>query len=297
MKRLFSIVLACLLVLGVFSACSKQESGEESRSLKITYDAHYENMSESSVRAYTALCEAVMNGEEEAAFGHTMTDDVNTLYYTSFPLSALVSELHQTEDTNGFKIVYANDADAHKELVEEFSKKVFEIQDACGLGSVSNDRFVFNLYTYICENVTFDDTVLAPYETIMNGSGSLQSISQAFEYILCQSGIKASHITNFDSGVNVLSAVYFSNAWYLFCPALEIKNTEGKGLEYFAMSFERASTTLGVDTLTYSDLTEVDPTYFAETEYDKLESATSYTDDSGDIVAECSDGQFTLPLK
>lgn len=297
MKKIISTALAFLLVLCVFTACSKEQSESvDSTPLEITYDSHYENLSESSVRAYNSLCQAVINGDEQVLFNTSMGDDVNQLYYTSFPLNALVKSLDRLEEGNGLSITYFNDKDTHISLVKDFESKVNEIKTQCGAGTVSADRYVFNLYTYICENITIDDTLLSPYDAIMSSKGSAQAISQMFEYLVLQGGGKASHLTNFDNGVNVLSAVSLSGKWYMFYPALEISNNGGKGLTCFAMSYDRAVSTIGVSGFEYTDFVEVDAEVFSNTEFDTLENAYEYTIDGNQITTDCNGTQFILPI-
>ncbi len=298
MKKALSLTLAFLMVLTFFSACSKSDKPSTAeRELSITFDSHYENINESSRRAYTSLCEAVINGDEQVLFNTAMTEDVNQLYYTSFPLNVLVKSLNGLESGNGLHIEYNNESAEHKKLVEDFTDKVNEIMNSCGFGKVSGDRYVFNLYQYICENIELDETVLSPYDAITTSKGSTQAISQMFEYLVLQGGGKACHITNFDSGANLLSGAMLSGNWYLFCPALEIKNNGGKGLTCFAMSYERAAETMGVSTFEYTDSVELDSDIFSQTVFDELKTASQYTVNGNEITANCNGTQFVLPIK
>ncbi len=300
MKRLLSLIL-CAVFLFSFAACSKEKSADNStpdisaKAVGNVWDSHYDGMSEASLSAFENLCNAVKTGEDSVSVSADTLDDVNTLYYTSFPLSALVESLELSSDGAAIDIYYKNDKKTHLELVSNFENKVNEIASACGLGSVGSDRYVFNVYHYICENVAVDDTVLSPYDTIISLKGSAQSVSQAFEYLLLIGGVKASHIVNFDNGINVMSVSQLGGNDYIFCPYCEIKNTDGKGLTYFAMGSERAENAFMLTGFKYTDETPLKE--IAAGDYGKLADCKSYTFDDEEIKADCGGTEFIMPFK
>ena len=92
MKKFLSVILLLVFMMSIFTACSdaaKDDSAQDSE-INITVDSHYENIDESSVRAYEKLCTAVVNGDSEVKFNTSLLDDVNQLFYTCFPLYPLV---------------------------------------------------------------------------------------------------------------------------------------------------------------------------------------------------------------
>lgn len=278
MKKILSILLSVLLTAAVFAGCSNNEkkgnADDVASDTYITVDSHYAFADESVKRAYEKLCTAVINGEDTVSFNTQMLDDITQLFYTSFPLNSLVSDIHLLQDRTGVSITYKNDTDIHKQKVAEFYNKVNEILDACSLDSAGKDRFVFNVYTYITANFQIDSSVVSVYDVIMNCRGAAASVNSAFEYlVLCGSG-EASHVVNTTGAAAMLSLVKFNSNFYYFDPASEIIANSGSALKYFAMNDKRVSSYI-FGGLNYTDQTEVGAV--DDETYDNLDSSDSYT--------------------
>ena len=117
MKKAISLILSAAFVCSLFAACSDKsvnedgnnKSSENNIELKITIDAHYSSLDESSIKAYEKLCNAVLNYKSEVKYNVSLSDDVNRLFYTSFPQYVLVDGIDFLNDNSGVKITYAND--------------------------------------------------------------------------------------------------------------------------------------------------------------------------------------------
>ncbi|MDD6728931.1 MAG: hypothetical protein PUE08_06920 [Eubacteriales bacterium] len=301
MKKSICILMCIAVLCSSFLGCSKEDESEsvtpvEVNDLKITVDAHYSDMDESAVRVYEKLCNAVINHETEIKFNTSLTDSVNQLFYTSFPLYALVDGVEYLEDKTGVSISYKYEAEEHQKKVDEFKTAVSEIMSKCSYGSVSANQYLLNLYTYIATNVTIDNTVTTVMDTIINKKGISASISGMFEYLLLQADISASHIINTDSAsiARMLSMAEFNGGTFYFDPALEISENSGSGLMYFAMNTKRAVSSCG-GSLAFTDNTE--PDEIIDTAYSVLEKCTSYTVEGNEVIASCKgedDFKFTL---
>ncbi|MGN1123643.1 MAG: hypothetical protein ACI4RR_04810, partial [Eubacterium sp.] len=232
MKKTASLFLCLVLICTLFSACGEKKTDNENTSntqssdiqLKITVDSHYDDMDDSSVRAYEKLCKAVIGYETEVKFNTALTDNVNQLFYTCFPLYSLVEGISFLDDKSGVKISYVNDKDTHLAKIAEFQDAVSRIMTQCGYGKVTSNMYLLNLYTYIAKNVTVDDSVTSVMETILKKKGISSTISGMFEYLLLQAGIKASHVMNLntDSIAKMMSMAEFNGEWYYFDPSAEI---------------------------------------------------------------------------
>lgn len=284
MKKIISLFLALVLVAAAFSGCSKSEKQNEpetENTVKITVDTHYSDFDESAVSAYEKLCNAVINGEEEVKFNTSLVDDVNQLYYTGFPLYALVDSLEFSSDNTGYIIKYKNSKEEHIALVKEFNDKILSIMDSCEYGKVSTNTYIFNVYTYITQNFTADSTVLTAYDALLQNKGYSSAINSLFEYLVLQGGGKASHAMG-NVGASIVSLVQFNGTWYYFDPYNEIVENQGKALKYFAMSDSSMKTTYS-----YTDGEAVGET--GDGSFNELRQSQSFTVDGSKVSVTCQD--------
>ena len=111
MKKTISVLLALVLTVGLFSACSKDGKEETTTAapaaytLAYTYDSHYAQTDPSAVRAYEKIAKAIAEGGVAVRVNTDMMDDVNRLLYTGFPLMALVDTVSVNSDNSGVTII------------------------------------------------------------------------------------------------------------------------------------------------------------------------------------------------
>lgn len=284
MKKTVSVLLCAVLLCCTAAGCTssgdentstKDELQDSSIELKITIDSHYDSMDESAVNAYKKLCNAVLNYETEVKFNTGLTDSVNQLFYTSFPQYILVDGIDFLDDNSGVSITYANDEATHKKKLEQFNSAVSSIMNECGFNSVGKNEYLLNVYSYIAQNFTVDNSVTNVFETVIQKKGMSSSLSGLFEYLLLQSDIEASHLINLEQSsiAKMISLASFNGSTYYFDVAMETDENKGRGLEYFAMDTERAQSSAG-DGFVYTDNTE--PDYIEDDTYSALETCTSY---------------------
>ena len=291
LKRIISLFLSAVVIVCAFYGCSSKQQ-EHSLVNLITADSHYENIDESSYRAYEKLCNAVINGESSAKFNISLLDDVNQLFYTGFPLNALVDEIRVEEDKSGVAISYKNDADTHKQLVSEFSGKIENMLEKCKEENANSDRVVFNAYTYVTSNFTVDNSIVTVYDTVIEGRGTSAAINSLFEYLVLLSGGKASHMLNLKGSLTVVSMVEFKGVNYYFDPAREIEKNSGKALVYFAMDQSRVGK-YAPGRFTYTN--QDNAPKITDREFEKLESSVSFTVGDNEISVNLKDnGQMSI---
>lgn len=293
MKKVISLFLVLALSVTAFAACSKDtdktEQKESEDGVSITVDSHFEDFDESAVSAYEKVCTAIINGDQQVNFNTLQLENVNQLYYTSFPLSALVKNIEILSDNSGYEIKYKNSLEEHKNLVNEFNSAVFSIKEECGYSQVSTDNYIFNLYTYITKNFTADNTVLNPYDALVQKKGYSSAINSLFEYLVLQGGGKACHVVG-NGEASFISLVQFKGTWYYFDPYGEITNNQGKGLKYFAMS----DTSLNAS-YSYTDGEKVTET--GDGAFDKLRQSESFEIKDGKVSVVLADGEsFEIDL-
>ena len=289
MKKFTAVLLCIIMAAGIFSSCSNGgKDNSDSADITITLDSHYAETDESVSRAYEKLCNAVIAGESEVKFNIGMSGDVTKLFYTCFPLYSLVSSINYNEDSTGFKIEYFHSPEEHKEIVSQFKEKVDSIMAECEYGKVNINRYIFNVYQYMCSNISVDNSVTSTYETIMQGKGVAASINSMFEYIVLLGGGEASHVLNYSGGGSMISLVKFNGSWLYFDVASEISE-DTKALTRFAMDRKRAGASYH-----FTDGEEV----FAvdDDSYSPLSSSSSYTAEDDKITVLC-DGETEFVLK
>ena len=290
MKKAISLFLCAVVICTAFSACSDKNSGNnktdsentENIELKITTDAHYSSLDESSIRAYEKLCNAVLNYDSEVKFNTGLTDDVNQLFYTSFPQYILVDGIDFLDDNSGVTITYANDKETQNAKLKKFNDAISSIMNSCGYGKVSKNEYLFNVYTYITQNFTIDNSVTTVFDTAIQKKGMNSTLSGLFEYLLLQDDIKASHLINIDSQsiAKMISLADFNGKKYFFDVTNEIEDNDGKALKYFAMDTARAqSSSQGFK---FTDNTPADA--IKDSTYSKLGYSTSYTVKSSKVT-------------
>jgi len=294
MKKIISFVMAAAVLAAVLCGCSSNtnDSADNESSFRVsyTYDSHYSGVNESVVRAYNMLCEAVINGEDSVLFNTSLLSDLNRLYYTSFPLSYLVSSININSDNTGLNISYINDSETHLRLVKEFNEKVDEIMKSCGYGRAGKSEYILNVYTYLSSSVKYDNIYTTAYDAIINGVGSSSSISSAFEYLLLQGGIDVSHIYGMgERGLEFLSVAAINGEQYMFNPGRECLETGGLGLSCFGLSYSDLIDSGYKNGFTYTD---EEPVVFEDTseKFSPLRDTVSYEFDGGVINAVKSNG-------
>ena len=294
MKKILSVLLAVILVSLCFCACSKEnESTDNDDGIRITLDSHYSNTGESTIRAYEKLCTAVINADSQVKFNIQLFDDVAQLFYTSFPLNVLVENISFSQDNSGVELTYKNDIDTHKSIIENFNNRVDEILKECGYKKVSNNRLVFNIYTYIAGNFKIDNDTLTVYDTIMNSKGAPSCINSAFEYFVLCAGGESSHLINSIGKGAIVSSAKLSGSYYYFDVAKEISDTNGEALRFFAMDDARIAEYVA-GPLKYTDKATADP--IEDTKYSFLSDSQSYTVDGDDITVNCNNENISLEI-
>lgn len=239
MKKISCIILSLLVLVFIFAGCSQKTETQNSDKIKYTYDSAY-SYDGSTISAYESLCDAVVTYKNEVRFNTGMLSDVLQLFYTSFPLNALVETLDYSDGNSGIKIIFKNDEKTHKELVSQFQDKISEIIRKCNTDS-SKYVFVINAYNYVSSNISLsEEDGLTVYDAIVSGKGNEYTYSNMFEYILQQGGIPAYHILATDeSGASRgLSQADVNGALYFFDVGQEFKDNKGEKLLYFGMTTE-----------------------------------------------------------
>lgn len=284
MKKIVSVILSLVLLMSVFTACSKAEDSEakEKDNISITVDSHYSSIDSSVIRAYEKLCNAVIAGEKEVKFNAALSEDVNQLFYTCFPLYTLVESVNTLEDLSGVSIAYKNSDEEHQKLISQFYDKIEEIKNVCEYDSMNTSRYIFNVYDYIIKNIKIDNSVVSTFDTIMQGRGCPAAICSMFEYLVLQGGGNASHVS---SALDIVSYAEFMGKWYYFNPSMDISDNEKKTLKGFAMDSERA----GGMIFYYTD--EVKADKVSDQSYESLKNSSDYELDGDEVNVSCNNGK------
>lgn len=296
-KKTLSFFLCAAFLCASVSACSSQDAKKSAAdstdaqniTLKITEDYHYSDMDESAIRAYEKLCNAVLNYETEVKFNTSLTDDVNRLFYTSFPQYVLVDGISFLDDKSGVSVTYANDEETQTAKLEQFNSEVKKIMAQCKYGTASKNEYLLNVYSYIARNFTVDNSVTNVFDTVIQKKGINSAIAGLFEYLLLQGDVKASHIMSSSDGsiASMMSLAEFNGEYYFFNVAAETEYNGGDGLHYFAMNSERALSSKKGG-FVYTDNAEVDK--ITDDAYSQLEDCSSYEINGSKVKASLKIG-------
>ncbi len=302
MKKAISLILSAAFVCSLFAACSDKsvnedgnnKSSENNIELKITTDAHYSSLDESSIKAYEKLCNAVLNYKSEVKYNVSLSDDVNRLFYTSFPQYVLVDGIDFLNDNSGVKITYSNDKETQNAKLKEFNADISKIMNKCGYGKDGKDEYLLNVYSYIASNFKADNSVTTVFDTVLQGKGMSSTLSGLFEYLLLQNDINASHLINVDSNsiAKMISLADFKGQKYFFDVTSELEDNSGKALKYFAMDTKRAQTGSGFMFTDNSSPDEIDDETFS-----KLSTSSSYEISGSKVIVDIKgndDFEFNL---
>jgi hypothetical protein len=174
--------------------------------------------------------------------------------------------------------------------VSEFAQKIGEIQTACKNSTTSDAVYALNLYRYIATNAQeSDNSVCSLYETVTSGSGTVDSYSKLFEYLLLQAGIEAHHVIceDEDNVSTGISLVKLGDEEFYFSPMLEYLDNKGKSLKYFGMSTIDAEL-YGLTAFAYTNQEYIDELEFNK--FDDCRKAKSYNIDGTTMFVTENDG-------
>ena len=248
MKKTISIIICICIVALSFASCkSSNEIGKLENDVYYTYDSAY-TCNDSTFRAYSDLCKAVIMGDSEVRINPSFLEDVLQLFYTSFPLNALVSSIQPLEA--GYKIEYKS-SDPHKEAMQ-FLEKTDKIKSDSY--SYNDTEYAINLYSKIASSIkTSDNASISCYETVMKGEGTSFSYSNMFEYLLQRKGIKAYHILCEDENgaSKAITMAELDGNLYYFDIFREFEDNGGKNLKYFGMITDDV-TSYGLNNMIYT---------------------------------------------
>ncbi len=288
MKKTISIIL-CIILVGLSLASCKSEKKESSANIadgtNYTYDSAY-SFEDATIRAYRDLCRAVVLGNEEVRINSGFLDDVLQLFYTSFPLSALVEKIEPSE--SGYIIKYKS-SDAHKDALQ-FLEKVRSIKTE--INNENDTVYAINLYNRIASSIKVsDNNSISCYETIMKGEGTSFSYSNMFEYLLQQEGIKAYHILCEDAGGNskAISAAELDGKLYYFDMMSEYYDNGGKLLKYFGMTTADTEGT-GLVNFIYTNHETADDA--SDLRFQACRTCTDWEIDSNNLFITRNDGEI-----
>ena len=251
MKKILSLLFCTVIIVGVFAAChsdKEEASATVLDTISYTYDSAYA-FDDITTRAYTDLCKAVVNTEGEVRINPGVFDDTMQLFYTSFPLNALVDKIEAT--SGAYKISYKNAETAHSDTLD-FIEKVHNVYENA---EESDAVKAVKIYNKIASSIKVsENSAINCYETVMKGEGTSYSYSNMFEYVLQQNGINAYHVLcETESGVSkAISAAEFGGELFYFDLFAEYEDNGGKLLKYFGMTTEDVKN-YGIKSMIYTN--------------------------------------------
>ena len=289
MKKIFSVLLIILIITGVLTAChsdKEESSATVLDTISYTYDGAYA-FDDITIRAYKDLCKAVVNTEGEVRINPGVFDDTMQLFYTSFPLNALVDKIEAT--SGAYNISYKNAETAHSDTLY-FIEKVHNVYENT---EESDAVKAVKIYNKIASSIKVsENSAINCYETIMKGEGTSYSYSNMFEYVLQQNGINAYHVLcETESGESkAISAAELGGELFYFDLFAEFEDNGGKLLKFFGMTTEDVQS-YGIKSMIYTNRQTADDA--SDLRFEACRNCSSFeikdsellvTKDGGEIV-------------
>lgn len=289
MKKSLALVCVLLVIICALSGCSGRSAADAGFSLKNTFDSHYSGYDSGAVEVYEQLCSAVAEGETSVSVNNEYYADASRLFYVCFPLSSLINDINMNSD-GSLRITYKETQSQHKELVTQFTDKVYSVLSDCGYPDVTGNELLLNIYSYVAQNVEQDLDYTTAYDAIISGVGSSSSYEAMFRYLVQQAGFSASRVygVSYD-GTHFLTEIDMDGELYYFDPCAENTYSQGKGLSYFGLGYIGLQQ-IGVGSdVHYSD---EEPIPFEEDSgrFNDLFQTVSYTYEDGTITATKKSG-------
>lgn len=279
MKKIICIILSLFLISSVFFGCAKEEKKEavkEEAALNFAFDSTYKGYDQSAVNAYETMCKSVLDYNENVRINTGLLDKAQQLFYTSFPLCELVSDIKINGDNSGVVLNFKKSEEEHKKTVNDFKNKVKEIKTKCFEGTTNSNVYAVRLYNYIASNIvkSEDDTITC-LDTFLTGKGSSFSYSQMFEYMLRQADIPTYHVIASDAlgnGWGIAGAELDGNLYY-FDLFTEYFDNQGKNIKYFGMTSEDLENE-GLKDMFFTDRNPADDA--SDTRFDTLRNSDTW---------------------
>jgi len=206
-------------------------------------------LSESQYEAYKVIINGMDEGRTEIPIDLTREANsynrIKSAIWSSYPLYALVQEMHYYHNTKTLSIRYSKSGDELTNTIKAFYDKIDSIitKDLMVLDDTSK---ALQIYKFIAEKSTSDNNNLTVYDFIMNGKGTDIQFSMAYEYCLGLAGVECNHASSEIGEKQIaLTQVKIGNNYYYMSPYHEAKKNDGKLLEFFGMNDDRAKITTG----------------------------------------------------
>lgn len=289
MKKAVSLILTLAFVICIFSGCAVKSAEKAGFTLKNTYDSHYSGVSSGVKEVYDALCNAVLQGETSVIVNNDYYGDASRLFYVSFPLSALVNSINMNSD-GSLRITYKETSSQHKELVSQFTDKVYSALCDCGYPDVTGNELLLNIYSYVAQNVELNLDYSTAYDAVISGVGSSSGYEAMFRYLVQQAGFSASRVygVSYD-GTHFMTEISLDDELYYFDPCAENSYSQGEGLSYFGLG-NIGLQQMGVGSEVYYSDDESIPFAQDSGRFNKLFQTVSYTYKDGTITATKKSG-------
>ena len=193
MKKVLSLLFVLVIIAGVFTGCADKSAAKAGFELSIVYDAHYSQVESGAIDVYDQLCRAVIDGDTSVEVNNDLYDDASRLFYVSFPLSNLVKSMNLNSD-GSIRITYTETVSQHKQLVSEFTDKVYSALSDCGYPDTQGNELLLNIYSYVSENIKQNLEYSTAYDAFILGEGSSSAYEAMFRYLVQQAGFSASRV-------------------------------------------------------------------------------------------------------
>lgn len=235
MKKVLSLLFVLVIIAGIFAGCTDKSAAKAGFELSIVYDAHYSQIESGAIDVYDQLCRAVIDGDTSVEVNNDLYDDASRLFYVSFPLSNLVKSMNLNSD-GSIRITYTETVSQHKQLVSEFTDKVYSALSDCGYPDTQGNELLLNIYSYVSENIKQNLEYSTAYDAFILGEGSSSAYEAMFRYLVQQAGFSASRVYGVaHDGTHFMTEVELDGESYYFDPYSEYTFSQGKGLSYFGL--------------------------------------------------------------
>lgn len=177
--------------------------------------------------------------------------DIMTIFMSSSPLRALVTNIQYDNQAYAFTIAYRYDAYGHKASVDYLRHEYTRILDEIIRPGDNDVDKMIAVYTYFAQRFAYDysfDPELGKdiyvFDALQNGLGVCHTFARACRFALAQLGIETCEGRGVaDNGAwHEWFLAKLNGEWYHFDPTFENGVNCGTGLEFFGMDDEARKT-------------------------------------------------------
>ena len=262
MKK-FSLLLAAILLCGLFASCtpvsedesssssvSSTDSSDDLPAYEFTYNRYalssdVEQLLGGSLETYHSAVDAIDSVSDSFAVSDEAEAELlEQVLYACYPPASLVTDMTYDPSSKSVRLTYRYPAAVMEQRLPMLEQLVVKIM---GLTLREGDSEVVRavaLYKYVTTGVVDSgDDSKTVWNAFFDGEGDSAAMSAMCRFLFAQAGISSIPVTatDHDGNEHSLLAAEFGGMYYLIDPAYEAVRTSGQGLVCFGTTEQQSN--------------------------------------------------------